>query len=332
MRGIVLGIVALVIASSASAAEPPVATVGSRAITNAELEAHVRPKLLEIETQRYEALRDGLDEMIADELIVQEAKGRGVTVEVLEKEEIDAKVAEPTDAMVQQVYDQNKEQLNNAPLDSVKPRIVAYLTQEQAAARRAAFVEQLKGKYKTVISLRPPVVEVATAGRPERGGGADAPITIISFSDYQCPYCKRAEGTVREVLSTYGKKVRFVYRDFPLPFHSQALPAAEAANCANAQGKFWEYHDKLFASEDLATDKLQALATEVGLDRGKFDDCLAKQQFKAAIDKDIADGNNAGVTGTPAFFINGRSLSGAQPLEKFKEVIDQELDRAKKPS
>jgi protein-disulfide isomerase len=334
MRRGVVGIFVFAVATAVSAAEPPVATVGGRAISRADLEAHVKAKLIEIENERYEALRDGLDEMIADELIRQEAKARGMTVEALVQTEIESKVTAPSDAQVQQVYEENKEQLNNAPLDSVKPRIVEYLKQQQGMERQSAFLQELRRKYKTVVTLQPPVVEVGTGGRPERGGGANAPVTIISFSDYECPFCKRAESTVQQVLSTYGDKIRFVHRDFPLSIHAHALPAAEAANCANAQGKFWPYHDKLFASQDLGTEKLQALATEVGLDRAKFDECLAKEQFKPAIDKDIADGGSVGVTGTPAFFINGRALSGAQPFEKFKEVIDEELERAKpaKPS
>jgi protein-disulfide isomerase len=108
--------------------------------------------------------------------------------------------------------------------------------------------------------------------------------------------------------------------------HPQARPAAEAANCANAQGKFWEYNAKLFANQSaLGDDKLKEYAKEIGLDTAKFDQCLAEKPFRAAIDKDIADASKVGVNGTPAFFINGRMLSGAQPFEKFKEVIDDEL-------
>jgi protein-disulfide isomerase len=317
--------------SAAVAADPPVATVGSHQISRADLENHVRAKLIELDNQRYEALSDGLDEMVADELLKQEAKARGVTVEVLSQQEIEAKVAAPTDAEIQQVYDANKEQLGGATLDSVKPRIVEFLKQQKTAERTQAYIAELKPKYKTTVLLRPPVVQVGTGGRPERGGGANAPVTIIAFSDYECPFCKRAEVTVAQVMSTYGNKVRYVHRDFPLSFHAHAREAAEAANCAAAQGKFWPYHDKLFASEDLSTDKLKALATEVGLDRTKFDDCLAKQEFNAAIDKDVAEGSDVGVNGTPAFFINGRMLSGAQPFEKFKEVIDEEIELAPKP-
>ncbi len=335
MRAIVLapiGLAALALTPAAWAAEATVATVGGTTITRAQLEAHVRPKLVEIENERYEALKDGLDEMIGEELFKQEAKARNVTPEQLEKTEIDAKVAAPTDAEIQKVYDENKSELGNASLESVKPRIVEYLKQQKAAERHEAFVGELRGKYKTIVALKPPVVEVATAGRPERGGGQKAAVTIIEFSDYECPFCKRAEQTVEKVMGAYGDKVRLVYRDFPLAFHAHARGASDAANCAGAQGKFWEYHSKLFASQDLSPDKLKTLAGDVGLDKPKFEECLAKQEFKAKIDKDIEDGGNAGVTGTPAFFINGRMISGAQPFEKFKEVIDEELARGKAPS
>jgi protein-disulfide isomerase len=331
MKVIALGIVALALVAVASAAEPPVATVGTHPITRAELETHVRPKLAQLERQRYDMLREGLDELIAEELMKQEAKARNITPDALEKQEITDKVPEPTDAEIQEVYDDNKDDLDNATLDSVKPRIVEYLKQQKAADRREAFLTDLKSKYKTTVSLAAPVVKVGTGGRAGRGGGPNAPVTIVAFSDYECPFCKRAESTVDQVMKTYGDKVRIVHRDFPLPIHAHARQASEAANCANAQGKFWEYHDKLFAADDLSDDKLKTLAGDLGLDRAKFDECFDKQQFKKAIDQDIADGTVAGVSGTPAFFINGHLLSGAQPFEKFKEVIDEELAHAKQP-
>jgi protein-disulfide isomerase len=303
-----------------------VAIVGDRTITRAELDEHIRPKLIELENERYEALREGLDGLIADELVKRDAKARSVTVEELEKTEVTGKVPAPSDEEVQKVYDENKKQLGGQTLEQIKPRIVEYLKQQKAEERRQAFIEELKKKYKTTVLLRPPVVDIGTAGRPERGGGAKAPITIVEFSDYQCPFCKRAEESVDKVMKTYGDKVRLVFRDYPLPMHPQARPAAEAANCANAQGKFWDYHAKLFANQTaLGDDKLKEYAKEIGLDTAKFDQCLAEKPFKAAIDKDIADASKVGVNGTPAFFINGRMLSGAQPFEKFKEVIDDEL-------
>jgi protein-disulfide isomerase len=309
-------------------AEPPLATVGGRSITRAEVEARVKPKLVEVENQRYEILRDGIDEIIAEEVIAQEAKARGVTVEALEETEVTKKVPAPRDEDVKQVYEENKEALDNAPFDTAKPYIIELLKQQGTAERKNEFVNQLRVKYKAEVALKPPVVDVGTGGRPSRGGGANAPVTIIAFSDYECPFCKRAEATVEQVMKTYGDKVRLVHRDFPLTIHKHAQQAAEAARCAEAQGKFWEYHGKLFASDDLSTDKLKAMAKDVGLDPKKFDECLDKQQFKDAVAKDVADGNAAGVNGTPAFFINGRVLSGAQPFEKFKEIIDEEIAAA----
>ena len=309
-----------------------VATVGQRTISRAELEEHVRPKLIEIENEKYEALRDGLEELVADELEKQEAKARGITVDDLQRQEVAAKIAPPTDEEIQKLFDENKAQLGGQSLDQIKPRIVEYLKQQKTDQRRAAFIEELKKKYKTTVALRPPVIDIGTAGRPEKGGGAKAPVTIVEFSDYQCPFCSRAEVTVDQVMKAYGDKVRLVFRDFPLPMHAQARGAAEAANCASAQGKFWPYHGKLFANQSaLGDDKLKEYAKDLGLDTAKFEQCLAAKPFKAAIDKDIADASKVGVTGTPAFFINGRMLSGAQPFEKFKEVIDEEL-RAKTAS
>jgi protein-disulfide isomerase len=313
-------------ASSTGAATDKVATVGSRTITRGELETQVRAKLIEIDNQRYEALKDGLDEMIAEELVKQEAKDRGATVEALEKTEVEDKVKAPSDEEVQKVYDDNKAQLQGKTLEEVKPQIVQYIDGQRKQERLAAFIDDLKKKHKTTVALKAPVIEVATAGRPERGAGAKAPITIIEFSDYQCPFCKRAEESVTKVMQVYGDKVRLVYRNYPLPMHPMARPAAEAAACANAQGKFWEYHAKLFDNQSaLGPDKFKEIAKDVGLDPAKFDECLAKKPYGDKIDQDTADGNKVGVNGTPAFFINGHMLSGAQPFEKFKEVIDEEL-------
>jgi protein-disulfide isomerase len=304
-----------------------VATVGDVTITRETLEKHVKPKLIEVDNQRYEVLSDGLDDLISEQLIEIEAKGRSVTAEQLVATEITAKVADPSDAEVQKVYDDNKAQLQGQTLEQVKPRIVEFLKQSKAGERQQAYINELKAKHKTTVALKPPKVDVSTAGRPARGGDK-APVTIVEFSDYECPFCKRAEPTVQQVLKTYGDKVRFVYRHYPLEFHAKARPAAEAAACAAAQGKFWEYHDKVFASDDLGEAKLKAIAGEIGLDQAKFDACLAKGERKGEIDQDMADASAVGVTGTPAFFINGRMISGAQPFEKFKEIIDEELARS----
>ena len=302
-----------------------VATVAGEPISREDLEKSVRPQLIEVENNKYEILEQGLDEMVAQKLIEKEAKTRGVSVEELQKQEIESKITQPTDADAQQVYDANKAQLQGQTLDAVKPRIVEFLKEQKAAARKEAFINELKGKYKTVVNLKAPVVEVSTGGRPEKGP-KDAPVTMIVFSDYECPFCRRAETTVEQVLKTYEGKIKYVFRDYPLPFHSKAKPAAVAANCAIPQGKFFEYNQKLFVT-DLSPENYKKIAGDLGMDQKKFDECVAKNDEKS-IDQDLADGAAVGVNGTPAFFINGRMLSGAQPFEAFKVIIDEEVAKS----
>ncbi len=162
-------------------------------------------------------------------------------------------------------------------------------------------------------------------------GPKDAPITIIEFSDYQCPFCARAEPAVKRILESYKGKVNFVYRDFPLSFHQYAQKAAEASECADEQGKFWQYHDILFEKQQEwssgGVSKLKEYAIGLGLDSKKFDECLDSGIYANEVQKDIEDGQNYGVSGTPAFFINGIEVSGAQPFDVFQKIIDSELNK-----
>ncbi len=334
MRTVFLGIVVLALLAAceekrqATVSEPAVAMVGDRSISRTELEERARPAMIEIERARYDALREVLDEMIGETLMAQEAAERGIGVTDLVEREIAQKSVSPTDEEVRELYDNNVEALGNAPFETLKPRLLAYMVEAREEERRKAFIEELTDKYPTRTALRPPTLEVELGGRAPRGGGPDAPVTIVEFADYGCPFCREAESTIRRVLNAYGDEVRLAYRDFPLQAGDSYL-AAEATHCANDQGKAWEFHDKLMTSNDRSGESLKALAIEVGLDVAKFDDCTASGRYKTAVEKDLADAARAGVTGTPAFFINGRLLDGAQPFEKFQEVIEEELDWAK---
>jgi protein-disulfide isomerase len=323
MRNTALALLVVGLSAAAAVAEP-LATVGKKTITREEVETAAKSELAEIETARYEAVKGKLDELVAYALFEQEATARGITVEKLTEVEIVEKVPKPSDAEIQKVYDENKDQLQGAALDTVRPQIVEYLSRKGMGERQNAYIAELKKKYPTKIALKAPTVDVAIGDAPVKGK-ADAPITIIEFSDYECPFCKKVEPTLQQVLKTYGDKIRFAYRNYPLPFHQQARPAAIAALCANDQGKFWPYHDKLVAASDLSAANLQQIASDAGLDRKKFDECVKAEKFAAVIDADLKAGQEAGVNGTPAFFINGRMLDGAQPFEKFKEIIDEEL-------
>jgi protein-disulfide isomerase len=157
-------------------------------------------------------------------------------------------------------------------------------------------------------------------------GPAAAPVTIVEFSDYQCPYCRRAEQVLGHVLVEFAGKVRLVYKDFPLSFHSRALPAALAARCAAEGGRFWEYHDLLFAGPAApARGDLVTYAVRLDLPRDVFVACLDSGRSADAVKADVDEGRAAGVTGTPTFFINGRRLVGAQPFEAFRDVVQQAI-------
>ena len=171
------------------------------------------------------------------------------------------------------------------------------------------------------------VVEVSADDDPVKGS-KDAPITIIEFSDFQCPYCGKVEPTIKQVLEAYEGKIKLIYRDFPLGFHEFAQKASEASECADEQGKYWEYHDKLFENQnDLTVEDLKKYATDLKLDTTKFNDCLDSEKYKSEVQKDFEDGQKYGVSGTPAFFINGISLVGAQPFSAFQQIIEQELNK-----
>lgn len=160
-------------------------------------------------------------------------------------------------------------------------------------------------------------------------GYKDAPITIIEFSDFQCPYCaKFYTQTLPQIKENYidTGKVKFVYRDFPLSFHPYAKKAAEAAECAHEQGKFWEFHDKIYENQNtLNNESLKQYAIDLGLNKDQFNTCLDTGKMSQEVMKDLQDGSSYGVTGTPAFFINGTKLVGAQPYEAFQRIIEQEL-------
>jgi protein-disulfide isomerase len=341
MRHLLIASVILGAACSSTSAQPPrpstqsatdvVATVGSSSITLAEVDERAMQQpaqsfgSLKLGQALYEARRLAVDELVSNKLMDQEAKARGIERSALVEKEIGSKVAPVTDIDVANWYQANQNRVQGAPLDQVRAPIRAYLVQERMEEARQLYVDTLKVKTPVRIMLEPPRQQVSAANAPSKGS-ASAPILMIEFSDFQCPFCLRAHATVDQVLKTYGDKIRFVYRHYPLPNHPNARPAAEAAACAADQGKFWPYHDRLFEQPSKLSDSdLKQHAADLGLDTKKFNACVDSRAFKSLVDTDTKEGEEAGVNGTPAFFINGRMLSGAQPFESFKRIIDEEL-------
>ena len=313
-----------------------VATVGSGSITLAQVDEKAMQQpvssfgSMKLSQALYEARRAALDELVANMLIDREAKLREVDRSALVEEEIVAKVSSVTDAEIAAWYQANQSRVQGATLDQVRQPIRLYLTQERTQAMRERYLDELREKMPVRITLEPPRQALSNAKAPSKGV-ANAPIELVEFSDFQCPFCLRAQPTVEQVLNTYGDRVRFVYRHYPLPNHPNARPAAEASACAGEQGKFWPYHDKLFANPSkLADADLKRGAAELGLDAAKFNACVDSHKYKGDVDADVKAGEDAGVNGTPAFFVNGRMLSGAQPFDAFKRIIDEELQLKKR--
>jgi protein-disulfide isomerase len=315
-----------------------IASVGQTTITLAQVDelALQSPVAsyegLKLSQALYEARRVVIDEIVGNTLLDQEAKSRGITRTALVDQEITAKVKLPTDADVDAWYRANQDRVQGASLEQLRAPIRAMLADERSKATRTAYLDVLKSKTPVKITLSAPREVVAAAANSPVRGVAKAPVELVEFSDFQCPFCLRARPTVQKVLDTYGKDVRFVYRFYPLPNHPNARPAAEAAACADDQGKFWSYFDQLWAHPgDLADADLKKAGADVGLDVPKFSQCVDSHASSARIEADLRAGQDAGVVGTPTFFINGRELTGAQPFEEFKRLIDDEL-QARAPS
>jgi protein-disulfide isomerase len=299
--------------------------IAGQSIYEADLAPLIQAQMRQLHAQEYELKRRALDEVVGRRLVEAEAKKRGLSAEKLIEQEVDSKVGEPTDAELEAYYFGLRDRLNR-PLAEVKSQLQQALKHAKIQQARQDYVKRLWEKYQVVVLLRPPKTEVSYDAARVRGA-PDAPVTIVEFSDFQCPFCQRAQAALKEVLAKYDGKVKLAYRDFPLQqIHPQAQMAAEASRCAGEQGKFWEYHDRLFAGPDkLDKPSLLEHARSLKLDEGMFEACLASGKYKAAVEKDVAEGNALGVSGTPAFFVNGIFLNGAQPTVAFEKIIDEEL-------
>lgn len=301
------------------------ATVNGVAITEADVATSDAVANLdrEYKRNRHALIEESLKAEVQKRILEAEAKSRSVSTEQL----LAGIAPEPvTQEAIDAVYEENRAQLNNVPKAQVEGQIRTYLGQQAQKKARDEFFEALEEKYKVDISFEPLREVVAATGASK--GPANAPVTIVEFSEFQCPFCSRVNPALEQVRQKYGDKVRIVFRHFPLPFHQNAQKASEASLCALDQGKFWELHDAMFANQNaLAVEQLKEKAVQLGLDAAKFNSCLDSGQKAEAIAVDKRDGEKAGVTGTPGMFINGRFVNGAVPLETLATIIDDELRR-----
>lgn len=341
---------ALVLVSGCSAprpsqAQPPrddatagasqvLATVNGGSITEQDVRKAAGLELSRLEEQIYELKKTQLDALIDKRLLEAEAGRRGVTLEALEAAEITSKVAPVSEPEIDAFVEANRARIRG-DVTQLRPQIREFLREQKLAARRAEVVGGLRTAAKVDVRLSAPALfraEVDIDNAPIRGA-ADAPVTIVEYSDFHCPFCRRVQPTLTALLEKYPGQVRLVYKHLPLDgLHPQARRVSEAAWCAGQQDRFWQFHDAVYAdtSSDASESTLNRYAAAAGLDAGKFAACLSSPEAKSAVQREVAQGEALGLNSTPGFFVNGREVRGAQPLEAFVAIIDEELRGARR--
>jgi len=308
-----------------------VATLEHKSISRGELYQWMKNQYLKdllansTQSEIYDEESQALKEMIDEILLAREAKKQKVSVEELIAKAV-AEKPPVTEEEARQFYNMNAPRMGGLGYEDMAERIHTYLADRRESEARDALVQNLRREANVSVLLERPRLEVAATGASI--GPVDAPVTIVEFSDYQCPFCLRAEPTMWQLVEEFPTQIRWVYRHFPLSIHPNAVTAAESAACARQQGKFWELHRLLFRnSRKLDKTSIIGYAKEAGLDTEAFTKCLNEGSAKEEVQADLAAGRRLGVTGTPTFFIDGVPMSGALPLKRFEQAIHEELDR-----
>jgi len=309
----------------------PLATVDGQPLTDEDLAPYVQSQLRPLREQEYQIKKKALDTLITQRILEVEAKKKGLTTDKLLEQEVDAKVAEPTDVELNAIYAVQREQINR-PFEEVKTQLQQALKKAKIQQARQEYSAHLREHAKVAVLLGPPRVQVGFDPARVRGN-PKAKVMIVEFSDFQCPYCGQVEATLKNVLARHEGTVALAFRDMPISqIHPFAQGAAEASRCAGEQGKYWEYHDLLFGDQNsLDKSGLIAKAAKLQLDAKQFDACVSSEKYKAQIQQDNQEGLRAGVSGTPGFFINGIFMSGAQPEASFEKVIEEQLAATTSP-
>ncbi|NBX69199.1 MAG: hypothetical protein EBR01_09595 [Proteobacteria bacterium] len=326
--GIVVGILAGMAFSGgmgSSGDNPVVAEYNGKSVRASEVFSQVKTRLFDLEEEVFRTKEQAIREFVEQRLLDDEAKKSNMPVQQLLDQKTGGEVAEVTDKDIEAFLTSKGLSLKDPRIK--KDDVKEYLKYRQKFEKRQAYVEKLRESAKIKILVKEPEspkLTVSTDGYPS-WGNAKAPVTIVEFSDFQCPFCSRAVPIIDRIKKEYGQdKVRIVFRDMPLPNHNRALPASLAARCANEQGKFWEMHNTLFENQQKLEDKdLKDYAKTVGLDVTKFNQCYDSKKYMGDLEKSRSEAESVGIAATPSFLINGVLLQGAQPFEKFKEKIDR---------
>jgi protein-disulfide isomerase len=311
----------------------PLVEIDGQALSNDEIERPVALQVYQLETRAHALRRKAVNDAVTRHLLAREAARRGLTLEALLAQEVDAKVTPPTAQEVAAVVAARikGKPLQGEALEHLRASVETTMKAERRAAQHERYVQSLRSQARIVVNLpdEPALrMTIPTAGEPALGP-EDAPVTLVEFGDFQCPFCRTAQRTLKALKERYGDTLRIVHRDFPIDTrHRAARRAAEAARCAGEQNAYWPFHDALYQTQLTGADaELTAIAARLQLDTAALTACLDSKRHVTTVQRGVVDGKALGVSVTPTFFVNGRPLVGAIPLEEFQAAIDRELTR-----
>jgi len=298
--------------------------------TLADFEAKRPNGLFQARNNFYEAERKALDEFVSDYLLIRQAQKEGVTVpELLERHASNGKFVPPSEETLRVYYEGVD---TTEPFEAVRDKIIEAIRTRRIAKAKSAYLQSLRKEAKIQFLLSPPRAPISTKDTPVRGNAA-APVRIVEYADYECPYCQQIQPVLDKLLADYQGKISLSFKDFPLPMHSNAQKAGEAAHCAQAQGKYWEFHDLLFSTRQLESGKMKEAARSLKLDAAKFDQCLDSGAQSEVVKAQFEEAQALGLPGTPAFFVNGRLINpnGSLSYDTLRQLIEEELAIAQRP-
>jgi len=298
-----------------------IADVDGHRLTESDLDRKMSGSLLQARYQYYLTERKALDKLVDDELIALAAEHQHMTTDQFLEKEVYKDIKDPTEDQLQ-VYYEGME--SNESYESLHDRLIEHIRDLRRAKARAAYVKTLRTQANLQILLAPPVADVNVEGA-ELHGAKDAPVVLLEFADYECPYCQKVNPLLVKLREEFGDKVTIAYKDFPLPMHRNAQKASEAARCAGEQGKFWEYHDLLYSTKALEVNDLKKHAQTLKLDEAQFNKCLDSGAEAEIVKKNLEEGKTLGLSGTPSFFANNHFFSGGVDYNTLREMVEQQI-------
>lgn len=303
------------------------ATVAGTEITLKQVDETIASTILPLQQQLYAIRKVALDNLITARILEREAKSQGVSIEEL-RQRLTRGEINVTRVQVEEAYAQNSSFFASMSPDEARERLRLDLENQARMKHYRAGLEALRKKWSVSVSLvAPDAGPPAADGRSPAKGAAKPAVTIVEFSDFECPFCFQVQDVLRQVMERYGGEVRLVFRHLPSEGHRNSLPAARAAYCAGEQDRFWQFHDALFASRNLSLDRLSEIAGALGLGREKFAACLGAERSRLAVVKDIEAAQRYRIDSTPSFLINGKLVKGALTFADFQSIIDRELQQ-----